>query len=239
MKTRKLSNAVLATAALILAVQAQGLSQQSKPPLYPSLVGLSCFYGISASRVIGEGLRKTYFAPTSSTQMVIGQPFGIELEGVYYGHFGLASGFRWHQFGQNTKPREVMFRDDIYTHEFQTTAEISYFSVPFILKGGLMKENYWAFVRLGAIGQIATGENLDWQIDGHDVKPGSPRMPAVVVNSTTSSYLLGGESGVRFGRNGFFLLGDLFYGRNSFVSGLPGKAIMQAAEFFLGYRRFF
>jgi hypothetical protein len=44
-----------------------------------------------------------------------------------------------------------------------------------ILKGGIMYERYWAFLRLGVAGQLRTS----WQIDGNDATPGSERMPAI------------------------------------------------------------
>jgi hypothetical protein len=245
MKTRVIVIAVLIIYSLFWVTQAQVQvhPQPSKAQLktHSNLyqITLSCFYGISASRVIGEGLRKTYFEPTSGKQMVIGQPWGVEVEGVFSGYFGIASGFRHQHMGQNTKKRIVMFSDDIYLHDFQTTAEISYLSVPLILKGGIMKEKYWAFVRLGGEGQLMTGEKLSWQIDGKDAFPGSARMPAMTINPTTSSFLLGCEAGIKYNKNGFYLLGDLFYGRKSFAYGLPGTAVTQSGEFFVGYRRFF
>jgi hypothetical protein len=239
MKIRIISTAVLFTTTLLWAWEAKGAPQNSKSVWPFARIGLSGFYGVSFSRIVGDGLRKTYFAPTSGTQMVVGQPFGIEMEGAFSSYFCLASGFRCQHVGQNTKKRQVMFKDDIFAHDFQTTAEITYLGIPFILKGGLMKERFWAFVRLGAIGQLSMSEKLVWQIDGNSAAPGSERMPAMSVNPTTSSYLLGGETGVKIGRNGFFLLGDLLYGRKSFSSGLPGTAVMQAAELFVGYRRFF
>jgi hypothetical protein len=128
--------------------------------------------------------------------------------------------------------------DDIFTHDFKTTAEISYLGVPLIVKGGIMRTKYWVFARLGITGQVSINENLTWQIDGKDLTPGSPRMPDMIVRPTATHYLVGGETGVKFGKNGFFLLGDLFYGTKSFAYGLPGTAVMQAAEFFIGYRRF-
>jgi hypothetical protein len=238
MKKRTIVIAVIIIYSLWGAAQPYALPQKLKALLSIPQIGVGCFYGISASRVIGEGLRKTYFTPTSSTQYVIGQPYGFEVEGIFSGHFGIASGFRCQHLGQNTKKRQVMFSDDIYTHDFQTTAEISYFSVPLIFKGGFSKEKYWTLVRLGAVGQITTREKLSWQIDENDVAPGSPRMPAMTVKSTTSSFLIGFETGIKFKKNGVYLLGDLFQGSTSFAYGLPGSAILQTAEFFIGYRRF-
>jgi hypothetical protein len=240
MKTIGATMMLFAIAAILGAPNAQ--EGHNKWKAFGSLkpkMGLACFYGISTSRVIGEGLRKTYFAPTSNTQRVFGQPFGMEVEGMLSDYFGIASGFRMQHFGQNTKNRQVMFRDDIYPHDFQATAEVSYFSVPLILKGGLMKKAYWALIRIGGIGQIVTSQKISWQIDGNEASPGSERMPVVTIKPTTASYLLGIESGIKFNRNGLYIVGDLFYGTKSFAYGLPGSAIMQAAEFSLGYRRFF
>jgi hypothetical protein len=200
--------------------------------------GLGCFYGISAARVVGEGLLKKYFTPTSARRLVIGQPFGFEVEDIFMGHFGLSLGLRYHHLGQNTAKQRVMFIDDIYPHDFQTTAEISYLSFPVILKGGFAKERFWAFLCLGGVGQITVNKNLSWKIDGYEAVPGSQRMPEIETKWTTSSYILGFETGIKLRKNGLYVSVNGLYGRKSFASGLEGSAIHQSAEICLGYRRF-
>jgi hypothetical protein len=189
--------------------------------------------------VVGEGLRQKYFAPTASRRLAMGQPYGFEAEFLMRKYFGIAIGIRHQVAGQNTATRQVMFSDDLYVHEFQSTAEISYLCAPLVLKAGISQSTFWAFARFGCAGLIAMNKNLSWQIDGKMVSPGSNRMPAVTVQPTTTTYLLGIEAGIKHGNNGVFLVGDLSQGRRSLTYGLPGTAIAQVAEFSGGYRRFF
>jgi hypothetical protein len=238
MRARLLFIVVLSSLSFFPTIFAQGDSLKTKP--YPvSQWGLSCFYGISAARVEGDGLLEKYFTPTSTRRLVIGQPFGLEVQNIFLNHFGISMGLRYHHLGQNTGKTRVMFVDDIFPHDFQTSAEYSYLSMPIILKGGLVKERYWAFVCIGGVGQVTLQDNVSWKIDGRDATPGSSRMPEITSKWTTTSYILGFETGIKIHNNGFYLMGNGLYGRSSFASGLDGTAIHQSVELCLGYRRFF
>ncbi len=220
-----------------------GIFAQENPkkimPTSGSQWGVSCFYGISSARVVGDGLLKKYFAPTSAKRFAMGQPFGIEMQNVLWGHVGLSLGLRYHHLGQNTGKKRVMFIDDIFPHDFQTTAEYSYLSLPVILKGGIVKDRYWAFMCMGGVGHITLHEEVSWNIDGREATPGSERMPEIHSKMTSSSFIVGFETGIKLHNNGLYIMGNGLYGRNSFVYGLEGTAIHQSVEICLGYRRFF
>jgi hypothetical protein len=212
----------------------------ARSPVWTDLqFGLSGIYGISSAEVAGDGLLYKYFAPTSSLRPVVAKPFGIEAEVLFKNWIGLSLGLRYQKLGQNTAEQQVMFADDIFTHTFKSTSEISYIGVPALLKIGYAQERFWAFARAGAVGQLLYNSKSVWQIDGYEAYPGSVRMPSVNFHGSTSSYLLGLEAGIRWGRNGFFLMGDYLNGKSSFASDLSGNVYHKAGEIFIGYRRFF
>jgi hypothetical protein len=197
------------------------------------------FFGGSTSFIKSDGLLKSYFTPTTKIEEVIGQPFGVEVEGLINKYIGVSLGLRYQKLGQNTGKQQVMFADDIFTHDFQTTAEMEYLCLPAILKAGLMTKRYWTFLRFGVMEMTILNSKLEWRIDGQAVTPGSDRMPAIELQETTSSYIGGFESGVKFGKNGIFLMADYIYGRTAIATGLSGSPFHRATEVLIGYKRFF
>lgn len=212
--------------------------QNAESIRFPFCITMSGMGGVSVSFIEADGLFDNYFAPTSKIENVIGAPFGIEIGACFKKHFGISVGLHSQKLGQNTGEQKVMFVDDIFTHDFQTTAEMHYIAAPVIVKLGYSASRYWAFLRLGGMGQLSVSSELDWKIDGRSASPGSPRMPSVTVRETTSSYVGGLEAGYRIGNHGIFLLADIVYGRRSLADGLSGDVFHRALEMFIGYRFF-
>jgi hypothetical protein len=226
----------LLSAGILSSMFAEQASHTVQLPFEMTMSGL---YGASVSYIEADGLFDSYFAPTSKIEHVIGRPFGVEIGVQFKKYFGVSVGLRTQKLGQNTGEQKVMFADDIFTHDFRTTAEMRYIAGTAIFKAGYSAPSYWAFLRIGGMGQLNMSSKLDWKIDGRSATPGSQRMPAVEVRPTTSSYVAGFESGYRYCNHGIFLLADCIYGRRSMADGLSGKAYHRALEVFLGYRFFF
>jgi hypothetical protein len=226
----------LLSAVILSSVFAEQASHNVQLPFEMTMSGL---YGASISYIEADGLFDSYFAPTSKIEHVIGRPFGVEVGVQFKKYFGVSVGLRTQKLGQNTGEQKVMFADDIFTHDFRTTAEMRYFAGSSILKAGYSAPSYWAFLRIGGMGHLSISSKLDWKIDGQSATPGSQRMPAVEVRSTTSSYVAGFESGYRYFNHGIFLLADFIYGRTMMADGLSGSPYHRALEIFIGYRYFF
>jgi hypothetical protein len=235
MKTFKHLVPLLTAAALSATLHAE---QKPSEIHVPFQIALSGFYGSSVSYIEADNLFEKYFAPTTAVENVIGQPFGIEIDAQFKKYFGIGVGLHGQKLGQNTAKREVMFVDDIFTHELETIAEMTYIAAPLVFKIGFSAPSFWTFLRIGGMGQALVSSTLDWKIDNKSVLPGSTRMPAVTVRETTSSYLAGFEAGYRIHRHGVFLLADALYGRTAIAAGLPGTAHHRALEILLGYRLF-
>jgi len=205
----------------------------------PLRLSLGVSGGASQSHIQATGLLDAYFKPTKDEQRPVGTALGLDVEAGLGRYFAISLGTRFQQRGQETKTATVMFSDDIFEHTLQTSARMDYLTVPLILKGGINASRAWAFVRAGIEASALTGSSLSWVIDGRSAEPGSDRMPAVDIQGSDASALVGCEAGLRFGRSGVFLSADYLYGLQSISTSLTGSAYNRSYEGCVGYRIFF
>jgi hypothetical protein len=179
---------------------------------------------------------KMFFAPTSKTQNVIAPVTGLEAELNTGAGVLLLGGIRYYKKGQNSLAAKVYFQDDLYLHDFSSTAELTYVACPLAVKGGVNKYGIYCHGKLGLTPARIFSDSVSWTIDGQAARPGSMRVPEIKISWWDVAVVYGLEAGYSLGENTFFIACDWENGLNSIGLKMPGTAFNRSTAFVFGYR---
>jgi hypothetical protein len=171
------------------------------PQAYLSIDG-----GATRSFFTSDGLAKHFFEPASHVKRSTRPAGTVSLDFTIGNYLGISAGMGFRHFGQTTEPVTVFLKNDIFEHDFESGISLDYFVMPIVLKAGIHRSWYSAFIRFGITPSLLVEKEILWCIDGNAMEEGDTYLPPYSLSRWDAPLHLGGEAGIHFGKNALFIV---------------------------------